>query len=118
MAERRGEITMSKALLYDATVCIGCKQCEVACAEKNKLRYDDAVAAEQTQSEHKFTVVLTKQDKFMRRLCMNCSDPACASVCPVGAPAQDGCWPGDLRGKPLHGVPLLHGRLSVRGAQV
>jgi len=76
---------MSKALLYDATVCIGCKQCEAACAEKNKLRYDDAVAAENQQSDHKYTVVLTKGDKFMRRLCMNCQDPACASVCPVGA---------------------------------
>jgi formate dehydrogenase iron-sulfur subunit len=76
---------MSKALLYDATVCIGCKQCEQACAEKNKLRYDDTVAAEERQSDHKFTVVLTKGDKFMRRLCMNCQEPACASVCPVGA---------------------------------
>jgi formate dehydrogenase iron-sulfur subunit len=76
---------MSKALLYDATVCIGCKQCEQACADKNKLRYDDTVAAEQRQSDHKYTIVLTKDDKFMRRLCMNCQEPACASVCPVGA---------------------------------
>jgi formate dehydrogenase iron-sulfur subunit len=76
---------MSKALLYDATLCIGCKQCEQACAEQNKLPYDDSVAAEQRQSDHKYTVVLTKGDKFMRRLCMNCEDPACASVCPVGA---------------------------------
>jgi formate dehydrogenase iron-sulfur subunit len=76
---------MSKALLYDATLCIGCKQCEQACAEKNKLPYNQTVAGEDRQSDHKFTVVLTKGDKFMRRLCMNCQDPACASVCPVGA---------------------------------
>jgi formate dehydrogenase iron-sulfur subunit len=76
---------MSKALLYDATMCIGCKQCEQACAGHNNLRYDDTVAAEQKQSDHKYTVVLTKGEKFMRRLCMNCEDPACASVCPVGA---------------------------------
>ena len=76
---------MSKALLYDATLCIGCKQCEQACAEKNKLPYSEAVAGEERQSDHKFTVVLAKGDKFMRRLCMNCQDPACASVCPVGA---------------------------------
>ena len=76
---------MSKALLYDATLCIGCKQCEAACAERNKLPYDDATAGEGWQSEHKFTVVLAKGEKFMRRLCMNCEDPACASVCPVGA---------------------------------
>jgi formate dehydrogenase iron-sulfur subunit len=76
---------MSKALLYDATLCIGCKQCEQACAEKNKLQYDSVTAADDKQSDHKFTVVLSKGDKFMRRLCMNCSDPACASVCPVAA---------------------------------
>jgi len=76
---------MSKALLYDATLCIGCKQCEQACAEKNKLPYSETVAEEPRQSDHKFTVVLAKGDKFMRRMCMNCLEPACASVCPVGA---------------------------------
>src|SRR5690348_623298 len=76
---------MSKALLYDATMCIGCKQCEQACATQNGLPYDETIAAEPRQSEHKFTTVLTKNDKFMRRLCMNCAEPACASVCPVGA---------------------------------
>ena len=76
---------MSKALLYDATMCIGCKQCEQACADQNKLPYDETTAKEQAQSDHKYTVVLTHGDKFMRKLCMNCVDPACASVCPVGA---------------------------------
>jgi len=76
---------MSKAILYDATLCIGCKLCEKACAERNNLPYDDNVATEQKQSAHKLTVVLTRGDKFMRRLCMNCDDPTCASVCPVGA---------------------------------
>ena len=59
-------------------MCIGCKQCEGACAQQNKLPYDDAVAAESVQSEHKYTVVLTEEDKFMRRLCMHCEHPACA----------------------------------------
>ncbi len=76
---------MSKGLLYDATLCIGCKACEQACAEKNKLPYTDAIAGEEQTSDHKFTAVVTRGDKFMRRLCMNCADPACASVCPVGA---------------------------------
>lgn len=78
---------MSKAILYDATLCIDCKLCEKACAEHNQLPYNDAIAAEQKQTEHKFTVVLDKvQDgKFMRRLCMNCLDPTCVSACPVAA---------------------------------
>ena len=46
---------MSKALLYDATVCIGCKQCEQACATQNDLPYDDSIAAEEFQSAHKLT---------------------------------------------------------------
>jgi formate dehydrogenase iron-sulfur subunit len=84
---------MSKSILYDATLCINCKQCEVACAERNKLPYNEAVAAEQKQSAHKFTVVLEHGDKFMRRLCMNCNDPACASVCPVGALTKTAAGP-------------------------
>lgn len=84
---------MSKALLYDATLCIGCKQCEQACAEKNQLPYSQTVAEEAQQSDHKFTVVLSKGDKFMRRLCMNCQDPACASVCPVGAMRKTAAGP-------------------------
>ena len=76
---------MSKGILYDATKCIDCKQCEQACAAENGLPYDDTIAAQEVTSAHKYTVVLAKDDKFMRRLCMNCEDPACASVCPVGA---------------------------------
>lgn len=76
---------MSKALLYDATKCIGCRACEQACAEENKLPYDEKIAAEEFQSAHKFTYVGAKGDKFMRKLCMNCDDPSCASVCPVAA---------------------------------
>jgi formate dehydrogenase iron-sulfur subunit len=59
--------------------------CEKACAERNGLPYDEGIAAESKQSEHKFTVVMSDGDKFMRRLCMNCQDPACASACPVAA---------------------------------
>jgi len=76
---------MSKAILYDATLCIDCKACERACAEENHLPYDDVVAAEEKQSAHKFTVVMAQGDKYMRRLCMNCLDPTCVSVCPVAA---------------------------------
>ncbi|MBI3447934.1 MAG: 4Fe-4S dicluster domain-containing protein [Acidobacteria bacterium] len=76
---------MSLAILYDATLCIGCKQCEQACADRHKLPYDDAIAAEEVQSDHKLTVVQGRDDRFMRRLCMHCVEPTCASVCPVAA---------------------------------
>jgi len=71
---------MSKGILYDATKCIGCKQCEQACATENGLPYDDKIAAQEVTSAT-IHYVLTKDDKFMRRLCMNCDDrPALQSV--------------------------------------
>lgn len=77
---------MAKALLFDATACVGCKECEAACAKQNNLPYDDAIAAEEKASDHKYTYVATRgEDKYMRKLCMHCEDPSCASVCPVGA---------------------------------
>lgn len=76
---------MPKAILYDSTLCIGCKACEGACAERWGLPYNDKIAAEEKISAHKLTAVETHGDKFCRRLCMNCVQPACASVCPVGA---------------------------------
>ena len=105
---------MSKGILYDATKCIGCKQCEQACATENGLPYDDKIAAQEVTSAHKYTAVLTNDDKFMRRLCMNCDDPACASVCPVGAMTEDRSRPGHLRQGQVHGMPLLHGGLPLR----
>src|ERR1041385_4682443 len=76
---------MSKAILYDSTLCIGCKACEGACAERWGLPYNDRIAAEERISAHKLTAIETHGERFSRRLCMNCQQPACASVCPVGA---------------------------------
>jgi formate dehydrogenase iron-sulfur subunit len=80
---------VSKAILYDATQCIGCLQCEEGCAKENGLPYDEGVKNEKRTSDHKYTFVSVKkgagEEKYMRRLCMHCEDPTCVSVCPVGA---------------------------------
>jgi formate dehydrogenase iron-sulfur subunit len=76
---------MSKAVLYDSTLCVGCRACEEACAGKWGLSYDDAVAAEERLSEHKLSTVVTHGDRYVRRMCMHCAEPTCVSVCPVGA---------------------------------
>lgn len=76
---------MAKGILYDSTLCVGCKLCEGACAERWHLPYNDRVAAEERLSAHKLTTIETHGERYSRRLCMHCAEPACASVCPVGA---------------------------------
>ncbi len=80
---------MAKALLYDATICIGCLECERGCAKQNNLPYTDTIEKQKKTSEFKYTYVGVKsvkgEDKYMRRLCMHCNEPTCVSACPVGA---------------------------------
>jgi formate dehydrogenase iron-sulfur subunit len=77
---------MPKAILYDATLCIGCLECERACATQNKLPYDESIEKLKKTSEFKYTYVAVQPgEKYMRRLCMHCNEPTCVSACPVNA---------------------------------
>ena len=71
----------SKAILVDITKCIGCRACEQACKEIHAF----PMASESRLSPTALTVIEERGDKFVRRLCMSCDDPACASACLVGA---------------------------------
>ena len=83
-------------LLYDATVCIGCKACVGACASANGLAPDTALSGGIWQMptdlnpQTKNIISVYHSDNgleasFMKRQCMQCVDPACASGCPFGA---------------------------------
>ena len=76
---------MGLAILYDSTMCVGCRECEKACAARWNLPYNDAIAAEDQISAHKLTAIQAHGSRYSRRLCMNCNEPTCVSVCPVGA---------------------------------
>jgi formate dehydrogenase iron-sulfur subunit len=88
----------SKAILFDSTMCIGCRSCEEACAKQNGLAYDENIAKVEKTSEYKFTSIVTLkgaggEDKYMRKLCMHCADPTCVSVCPVKALSKSSLGP-------------------------
>ena len=72
---------MSKSVLVDTTKCIGCGSCVVACKETNGLPQN----ADKELSAETFNVVQSHVGVFVRKFCMHCQDPTCASVCPVGA---------------------------------
>jgi Fe-S-cluster-containing dehydrogenase component len=87
--------TDALGLLYDATLCIGCKTCMVACNEANGLPADTSGSPAKLYhkpidlSEKAKTVIkLYAQDgeqSFVKAQCMHCVDPACASACMLGA---------------------------------
>lgn len=81
-------------LLYDATRCIGCKACVVACADANGLPRDTAWSDGKWQApvdlnaSTKTIIKLYKGDdeqSFVKRQCLHCIDPACANACMLGA---------------------------------
>ena len=84
-----------KAMLVDITKCIGCRACEQACKEVHHFPAEH----EPTLSATALTVVEERGDKFVRRLCMHCQEPACASVCPVGALKKTAAGPVVYDGK-------------------
>ncbi len=70
-----------KAMLIDIKRCIGCGSCETACKKLHGFNTE----LEPSLSDTAFTVIESRGDKFVRKVCMHCNDPACASACPVGA---------------------------------
>jgi formate dehydrogenase iron-sulfur subunit len=80
-------LEQQKALLYDATRCIGCRVCENACRQYNGLPEEAA----DDLTGNNFTVVKRYESEdgsvvtYRKFQCMHCVDPACASACPVGA---------------------------------
>jgi len=88
-ASSEGQLPLAehKALLYDATRCLGCRVCEDACRHYNNLPHEQA----DDLSGSNFTVVKRYESEdgtlvsYRKYQCMHCVDPACASACPVGA---------------------------------
>src|SRR5512140_3271743 len=101
-SEHGGETNFGEAfaVLVDTAVCIGCRKCEWACNDANKLPTQELKAFEDKSvfARHRrpdkaaFTVVNQfsapeHADKkyTMKVQCMHCNEPACASACIVGA---------------------------------
>jgi len=91
-------------LLYDSTVCTGCKACVSACKQYNEMPHSSSSPQDplwdnplDTDSKTYNIIKLYKdgtgaaKDKeqdghaYIKRQCMHCVDPACVSACPVSA---------------------------------
>jgi formate dehydrogenase iron-sulfur subunit len=89
----------SSGVLYDNTLCIGCRRCEAACNKVNELPpperpFDElSVLDKKRRTTPKAYMVMNRYDDiggakrpFYRRMgCNHCLEPACASSCFVKA---------------------------------
>ena len=83
-------------MLYDATLCIGCKACMMACNKANDVVPDTALSDGRANTppdlnEHALNIIKVYNDpangqhSYIKRQCMHCVDPACVSACMLGA---------------------------------
>jgi Fe-S-cluster-containing dehydrogenase component len=82
-------------MLYDTTLCIGCKACVRACKEANDLPADTRTpglelydAPIDLNDYTKNIIQLYSEDgqqSYVKRQCMHCVDPACVGACMIGA---------------------------------
>lgn len=81
-------------VLVDTTRCIGCRSCELACAEAHGLPLPDiddksAFSGSRKTDPFHWTVVeryeTEKGETFVKKQCMHCNQPACVAACLVKA---------------------------------
>lgn len=92
VAQRKAPPGDAVGMLYDATLCIGCKACVVACRQANQLEYeshstlwDDPV---DLSGRTKNIIKLYREGErssFMKQQCMHCLDPGCVGACMMGS---------------------------------
>ncbi|MHC1773869.1 MAG: 4Fe-4S dicluster domain-containing protein [Lentimicrobium sp.] len=80
--------TEFQAMLYDATMCVGCRGCEKACAKAHGLPEpkDELEAGVLRKTSEQRRNVINKFDTsvgevYSRTACMHCNEPACAAAC-------------------------------------
>jgi Fe-S-cluster-containing dehydrogenase component len=86
-------------LLYDATKCVGCKSCMVACNQANDLAPDtrtdglhQAPAAVNSFTKNIIKLYRTadgSDHSYFKQQCMHCADPGCMAACMFGGLRKD-----------------------------
>jgi len=77
-------------ILNDVTRCIGCEECVAACKEINSLPAEDPPprvghSRSGLTATRWTSIVRRPEGANVRVQCRHCREPACVSVCPVGA---------------------------------
>lgn len=73
---------MNRFVIADASKCIGCRTCEIACA----MSHSDKSLGDMTTSQFTSRLKVIKTDTItMPVMCRQCDNAPCANACPTGA---------------------------------
>lgn len=99
--------TEAVGLLFDSTLCVGCKACVAACKEANGMPPEFSTQEQLWDtpldlSDKTLNVIKVYRDgeakvkdaeaggyAFVKKSCLHCVDPSCVSACPVSAMTKD-----------------------------
>ncbi|MFZ5512867.1 MAG: hydrogenase 2 operon protein HybA [Pseudomonadota bacterium] len=99
--------TEAVGLLFDSTLCVGCKACVAACKEANGMPPEFSTQEQLWDtpldlSGKTLNVIKVYRDgeakvkdaeaggyAFVKKSCLHCVDPSCVSACPVSAMTKD-----------------------------
>lgn len=105
--ENRQLPTEAVGLLFDSTLCVGCKACVAACKEANGMPPEFSTQEQLWDtpldlSGKTLNVIKVYRDgeakvkdaaaggyAFVKKSCLHCVDPSCVSACPVSAMTKD-----------------------------
>jgi Fe-S-cluster-containing dehydrogenase component len=103
-AEAREKVEPSAdavGMLFDSTLCVGCRACQSACKASNKLPVDKVEAnggvydapSDLNSTTKNVIKALPRpggENVYVKQQCMHCVDPSCVSACMLGALHKEG----------------------------
>ncbi len=88
-AEESGDVRDFVGILVDTTRCIGCQSCTEGCTEAHNLPEPDLDSIDEdivrNTSDKQWTLInrfeVNDEEIFVKKQCMHCNQPACATAC-------------------------------------
>jgi Fe-S-cluster-containing dehydrogenase component len=115
-------------LLFDPTLCVGCRGCQTACKTANKLPADkveatggvyDAPADLNSSTKNIIKSLPTEGggQTYVKQQCMHCVDPSCVSACMMGALHKEGEGKRHIEGEKKGSGIVLYDKWTCVGCR-
>ena len=125
--ERVEPLPSAVGLLFDSTLCVGCRACQTACKAANELPPDrvsvDGATYDAPPDLNSTTKTIIKPAPaggglaFIKQQCMHCVDPSCVSACMLGALHKEGAGRRHIEGERKGTGIVLYDKYTCTGCR-